>query len=222
MQNSYACCWRYQSGRVMSAAIIIGLAAIGIGAAVAAFLRTPTELRFKLPGPRRAAGVEYAEQYTFKERVRLMLMALIFGSPLALLWHFWAKPRWMAFAESSPCYEFWGISGVTVFFYVLYVGLPLLLALLVAIFISRRGAKILRDGQVPYRNEKTLHLTRIRRGRSAVFVGWGHLLAPLLWVALAVWAEQHAEALSSGFTGEGFDYSQCPAGAGATIESWKN
>src|SRR5690606_7497780 len=74
-------------------------------------------------------------------------------------------PRWADFANMSPCYELWGISGVTILFHALFVGIPLLSALAVAVLISRRGLKILRDVQVPYQGEKVFRLTRIKRGR---------------------------------------------------------
>ena len=60
----------------MNAEIIIGLALMGVGAAVVAFLRTPAELRYKQPEPMKEAGAEYAEQYSRTERVRFILIGL--------------------------------------------------------------------------------------------------------------------------------------------------
>lgn len=198
----------------MNAEIIIGLALMGVGAAVVAFLRTPAELRYKQPEPMKEAGAEYAEQYSRTERVRFILIGLALNGSLFLLWKYWALPRWADFANMSPCYEFWGISGVTILFHALFVGIPLLSALAVAVLISRRGLKILRDVQVPYQGEKVFRLTRIKRGRIALLAGWGHVLAPLPFVAIAVWGAPQADALRSGFTGKNFDYSQCGAKAG--------
>ena len=203
----------------MNAEIVIGLAVMGVGAAMVAFLRTPAELRFKLPEQAQVAGAEYAEQYSFKERAQFILIALALNGALFLLWKFWALPLWTDFANMAPCYELWGVGGIAVLFYSLFVGLPLLLALAAAVFISRRGVKILRDGQVPYRGGKMFRPTRIKRARIAVLTGWAHVLAPMPLVALAVWGAPHAEALSSGFTGQNFDYTQCPAGRKATAEN---
>jgi hypothetical protein len=198
----------------MNAEIIIGLALMGIGAAVVAFLRTPAEFRYKQQEPTKEAGAEYAEQYSRTERVRFILIGLAINGSLYLGWKFWALPRWADFAKMSPCYEFWGINGVTILFYALFVGIPLLSALGVAFLISRRGLKILHDGRLPYRGEKVFRLTRIKRGRTALLAGWLHVLSPLPLVAVAVWGAHQAEALSSGITGKNFDYSQCGAKAG--------
>src|SRR5690606_7497778 len=74
----------------MNAEIIIGLALMGVGAAVVAFLRTPAELRYKQPEPMKEAGAEYAEQYSRTERVRFILIGLALNGSLFLLWKFWA------------------------------------------------------------------------------------------------------------------------------------
>lgn len=200
----------------MGAEIIIGLAVLGVGAAIAAFIRTPPELRLRLPQPVRVAGVEYAEQYSFRERVRLVAVGLAIAAPVVLGWQFWARPKWIELVEHLPCHDLWGVSGVTLFWYMLYVGLPLLIALLAALFMGLRGVRILQDGQAPYRGEKTLQLSRIRRGRIAALVGWAHVLAPLPMVAVAVWGAPHAQIWSSSFSAENFDYSECHNTQGST------
>ena|SRR5690606_27608346 len=139
---------------------------------------------------------EYAELYSFKERLRLVLIGVALASVVMLWWSLWALPRWEVFVEQAPCTELWGMSGVAVVYYSLFVGMPLLFALVAAILLGRRGYRILRDRQVPYRGEKVFHPTRIRRGRRAVLMGWAHLLAPALLVALAIWGAPKAQALA--------------------------
>src|SRR5690554_1558512 len=139
---------------------------------------------------------EYAELYSFRERLRLVLMGVALAGVVMLWWSQWALPRWEAFVEQAPCTELWGLSGVAVVYYSLFVGMPLLFALVAAILLGRRGYRILRDRQVPYRGEKVFRPTRIRRGRRAVLIGWAHLLAPALFVALAIWGAPKAQALA--------------------------
>ena len=138
---------------------------------------------------------EYAELYSFKERLRFVLIGVTVGGAVWLLWNQWALPRWREFAEQSPCVEVWGLSGTAVLFYALFVGFPLLFALGTAGVLSRRGLKILRDKQVPYLREKVFRPTRIRRGRAAVLIGWAHVLSPTLFIALALWGAPKADAL---------------------------
>src|SRR5690554_533570 len=139
---------------------------------------------------------EYAELYSFKERLRLVLIGVAVAGVVMLFWSLWALPRWEAFVEQAPCIELWGLSGVAIVFYTWFVGMPLLFALVAAVVLWRRGYRILRDRQVPYRGEKMFRPTRIRRGRRAVLVGWGHLLTPALLVALALWGAPKAQALA--------------------------
>src|SRR5690606_5283160 len=139
----------------MGAEIIIGLAVLGVGAAIAAFVRTPPEFRLRLPQPVRVAGVEYAEQYSFRERVRLVAVGLAIAAPAVLGRQVRLRPKWIGLVGQLACHDLWGVRGVVRFGYMLDVGLALLVALLAALFIARRGVMVLHDGQVPYRDEKT-------------------------------------------------------------------
>lgn len=145
---------------------------------------------------------EYAEVYSFKERLRLVLIGVAVAGVLMLVFDQWGLPRMEAFVAQAPCTQVWGISGVALVFYGWFVGAPLLFALVAAAFLWRRGFRILRDRQVPYRGEKMFRQTRIRRGRWALLIGWLHLLAPALFVALAIWGGVQAKALVEGMDSE--------------------
>lgn len=142
---------------------------------------------------------DYAELYTRAERVRFVGIGLAVHAVLFVLWTSWGLPWWEAFAERAPCVEFAGIDGVTLLFHALFVGLPLLMTLAFMLLISRRGLRILRDQQVPYRGEKVFRPTRIRRGRIARLIGWAHVLSPLPFVIFTAWGASQAATLSTGF-----------------------
>jgi hypothetical protein len=152
---------------------------------------------------------EYAAQYTRKERVKFLLLALTLGGAIMLVWKAWALPHWVEFVEKSPCYQVFGISGTAVVFYALFVGLPLVSALLAVMLFSWRGVKILRDKQVPYSGEKVFRPTRIRRGSIAVIVGWVHVLTPVPFLAISLWGAAQAKVLTANFKADSFDYSKC-------------
>src|SRR5690606_8898856 len=192
-------------------ALITGLAALGIGTAVLAFLRTPRPQRFGLPQPRRKPGVEYAELYSLKERLRLFALAAGGLGVLYLVGKLWLLPSLRGFLDHPPCYTLAGIDGTTLLFHGLFTGLPLAMALLAATLIAPRGLRILRDGQVPTRGEKTFHLTPIRRGGLARLIGWAHLLAPLVPLLLAAWGAWQTERMLAEVDLTRFDYSRCPA-----------
>ena len=138
---------------------------------------------------------DYAELYTPRERLRWVAGGLAIYAAGYLLWTRWALPHLSAFAGNARCIDVWGVPGSHVLLYTLFVGMPLMLTLLTAIFISRRGLRVLRDGQSPYRGEKVFRRTRIKRGRSARVIGWAQLLAPLWFVAIALWGATAAHAL---------------------------
>lgn len=138
---------------------------------------------------------DYAELCSLRERLRFVALGLIVFGAVYLLWQHWGLPRWEAFASNPQCYRLWGVEGVSLLFYGLFVGLPLSLALLGGLLSSRRGLRVLRDGQSPYRGEKVLRRTRIRRGNAARLIGWVQLLAPLGFVFIALWGAGAAHQL---------------------------
>lgn len=155
---------------------------------------------------------DFAEQYTKRERLRFVLVWLVLGGAFMIGWKGWILPRWAEFARTSHCYEVAGVSGVAVVFYTVFVGLPLFLALCVAMLMTRRGLKILRDKQEPYKGEKVFRPTRIKRGSAAVRAGWLNVCAPLLFVAMTIWGATRAHELSTSFDPKKVNYSDCRSG----------
>jgi hypothetical protein len=139
---------------------------------------------------------EFAEEYSFRERVRLCAVGLVVGGVFVLLWKLWLLPAFAAFAASAHCRSVFGMAGTTVLWYGLFVGFPLFLALVLACTEGRRGVKILRDGQSPPMGVKVLRPTRIKRGAAARRVGYLRLLAFTPFVAIAIWGSFQAESLS--------------------------
>ena len=95
-------------------------------------------------------------------------------------------------------------------------------AVVVGLTMSRRGYKILRDGQMPAVGEKVFRPTRIKRGASARLAGYAYLLAFTPFVVLALWGHGQAAALSSKH--DRVDQAACKrnsvtAGAGIVVES---
>jgi hypothetical protein len=138
---------------------------------------------------------EYAEQYKPGERLTFVLLAIVLGGGFMTAWHIWVTPLWSEFAQNSACYKFAGIGGTAWVFYTLFVGLSLSSAIVTMMLFGRRGAKILRDGQIPYKGEKVFHRTKIRRGRAATAAGCLHVLSPLVFIAIAAWGVGQARAI---------------------------
>lgn len=164
---------------------------LGIGAAAIAFARTPPEFRYKHSAPVDDSAA-YAEQYTFRERVKLIAVALGIFVPLVLATELWVFPALREFADTSYCYEWLGVNGTTLLMYGLFVGLPLASALVMGVPVALYGARIIRDKQIPPRGQKVFKRTRIRRGTVASAAGWAHQLPLVFFIGLAAWGEVQA------------------------------
>ena len=191
-------------------AVVIGLAALGVMAAVIAFLQTPPELRYRRQEPVED-GAKYAEQYTTRERVRLVAIALGVVLPLMGVAELWALPALEEFAEASYCYEWYGVSGTAVLIYGVFVGLPVLGALIIGMPEAYYGIRMIRTKQNPPPGTKVMTRTKIRRGRRAVAVGYANLLPLVFFVGLAIWSEGQAEKILSGFQPTDTLLSECPS-----------
>lgn len=155
----------------------------------------------------------FAELYTVAERVRLLVGGVTVGLAVIATGRLWLFPWLTRFAGSAPCRTVWGINGATLLWWGLFVGIPLIAALLVAATLGRRGVRILREGQVPPRHVKVMRPTRIQRGGRARTIGYLHLLAWTPLLALAVWGGVQAVEMQQRLPYSAFP---CPAGTGPT------
>jgi hypothetical protein len=130
---------------------------------------------------------EFAEEYGFRERVRLALFGLATGAAIILAFKLWLLPAFIGFLATARCQSVFGMPGSMVISYSLFVGLPVLLALVFAFVGGIHGLRILRDGQCPPIGAKVLRRTRIRRGVAARRVGYLSLLLFAPFLALAIW-----------------------------------
>lgn len=139
---------------------------------------------------------EFAEEHTPAERIRFVVIGTLIGALVVISSKAWLFPWIREFATSAPCRTVFGIEGLTVLWYALFVGLPLQAAVLVAATFGWRGYKILRDDQFPPAKEKVYRQTRIRRGSKAKRIGYLHLAAFLPLLALTLWGGFQAAELS--------------------------
>ena len=141
-------------------------------------------------------AAEFAQEYSKAERVGFLVFGISAGAALLLASKFWLLPWLRVFAASAPCREVMGVSGVTVLWYGLFVGVPLFGAAVVGITMSYRGYRVLRDGQLPPVGDKVFRPTRIKRGGAAKMAGYAYLLAFVPFLMLAIWGSGQAGTLS--------------------------
>jgi hypothetical protein len=139
---------------------------------------------------------EFAEQYSTTERIRFVVVGAASGALLAGAGTYWLFPWLREVSASAQCRTLFGNNGATLLLYGLFVGVPLVAALVIACTFGRRGFRILRDGQLPPLREKSFRPTRIRRGSSARRIGHLHVMAFMPFIAIALWGCFQATALS--------------------------
>lgn len=107
---------------------------------------------------------EFAQEYSKKEKIYILGKYLSIALAVVLLSEYWLFPAINVFAENSACLEYFGVNGFVIFWYSVFVRIPLFSAFVMWWFIGRIGIRILRDGQVPPKGEKVFHPTKIIRG----------------------------------------------------------
>lgn len=110
---------------------------------------------------------KFAPEYSKKERIVLMLKHAAWAIPLFVITKFVFLPWFEVYAENAHCYRYGNITGTQVVFYGLFVGLPLLSAILVFLLEGPNCIKILRFAQSPLPGEKVFKPTKYVYGFRA-------------------------------------------------------
>jgi len=140
---------------------------------------------------------EYALEHSEAYRRRYVAVVItLFACALAAskLWLFPALQQFMSMAHER-CVM--GIAGTRVLANGVLVGLPLLVAVILAVTLGGRGARILLAGQVPLPGEKVFKKTPVRRGAVARWIGVCHVLVCALPMAIAAWGMLHSDTLNA-------------------------
>jgi hypothetical protein len=166
--------------------IIYGFALIGIIGVIIAFIKTPKEQWFGLPKHEKEEGVDYAPEYTKKERIVIMFKNAAWALPLFVIAKFWFFDWLSEYSKNAHCYNYGNINGVHLVFYGLFVFMPLSFAAALFLTEGLRGIKVIKLGQFPLPNEKTFRPTKYRYGIAAKIQPIGIFASILLLTALSV------------------------------------
>ena len=108
-----------------------------------------------------------APEYTKRERIVLVVKHLAWVAPLFAVSKLWFFPWLESYAAKAHCYKYGLFTGVHVVFYGVFVGLPLLSAIIVFILEGRRSIRVIQLGQNPLPNEKVFKTTKYSYGLKA-------------------------------------------------------
>lgn len=175
--------------------IFIGISLIAIAVAVIAFIRTPKERWFGEPGYKEE-GVDYAPEYTKRERIEIALKNLAWAIPVVFICEFWLFDWFAEYSNNANCYKYGSINGVHLVFYGLFVFMPLLFAIILCLTEGRRSIKVFRLGQNPLPNEKVFSTTSYKYGLAAKAQPIVVLSVMLFLIGLSVWGGFQAHDLT--------------------------
>ncbi|TCI05283.1 hypothetical protein EZV61_04815 [Corallincola luteus] len=151
---------------------------------------------------------EFADEYSKPEKLKRVSLYIVAGGIVFITHQQWVFPfvRW--YAETAPCHSLFGYAGLTVLWFSLFVGLPLICAFIVGAVAVPLGVKSFADGQYPPKNHKVYTPTKILRGRKARAKSLTLLSLPLFFMAISVWGYLQANQMPQEIP-EGFDYRVC-------------
>lgn len=150
-----------------STVVILGLAALGIVSAIAAFLTTPKEKRYKYPKFVYEEGVNYAPEYTARERLRKILFILSWVTPALIAYKLWFLPWLGEYAAQAHCDNYGPFTGVHIMFYGIFIGLPASMGIVFFTLEGKDILKIYRLGQYPLPTRKVFRPTKYVYGFRA-------------------------------------------------------
>lgn len=129
---------------------------------------------------------EFAPEYSKKERLVLLLKHMTWAVPLFAITKYLFFPWLEVYAENAHCYTYGKITGTEVVFHGLFVGLPLMSAIIILLMEGRRCINILNLGQDPLPGEKVFMPTKYRYGFRAKSKAYIFILVVLFLIGLSI------------------------------------
>src|SRR4051812_28081857 len=139
---------------------------------------------------------EYAPTYSREERIRNALIGFGIACAVVFACNFVLFPKLLMLVDHVECQTVFGMSGVALVLWMVFVGLPLASAISLGAFVVPRAVAAIRARQYPAPGRKVNRPMLIRRGRPAVLHGWFELSFIGFFVAIAVWGAFQAAAIS--------------------------
>ncbi len=120
----------------------------------------------------------------------------------------WVFPFISWYADTAHCHSPLGYSGISVLWYSLFVGMPLLCAFIIGVVTVSIGYKGITQKQFPSKGMKVYKLTKILRGWKGDLKSAFHLSIPALLILLSIWGYFQVDKMPHE-VGKGVNYSVC-------------
>ncbi|WP_163132178.1 hypothetical protein [Agarivorans sp. Alg241-V36] len=135
-------------------------------------------------------------------------MALLLGVLAYIINDKWYLPFINWYVDTAHCHTPFGYSGISVVWYALFVGLPLLCAIVIGPFTAPIGYKGLIQKQFPPKGFKVFKPTKIIRGWKSSLMSVIQLLIPIVLIIFSIWGYFQVDKMPSKAP-ENIDYSVC-------------
>lgn len=123
--------------------------------------------------------MDYAPEYTKREKIKLIALFMGLGAILIAAGKLWLFPSITRLAEQPHCYSLFGLNGADYLWHLLLIGIPISIFLIFAITMLPMALKGLMQAQFPPQGYKVFKPTPIRKGMS------GQLMAGLLMLVIS-------------------------------------
>ena len=154
---------------------------------------------------------EYTEVYTKREKIYRILIYITIAAIIILPCEKWFFPWLSWFASTAHCHELWGVSGIKLLWYGLFVGIPFVFIFPYGVYGLFRGHKIIKQKQVPLNGEKYFNKVKISKGKSAILQGYAHYIILPFAIIFMLWGYSTANDMLIESTDHKHDYSKCQA-----------
>lgn len=116
----------------------------------------------------------------------MLVRSAVWTVPLFGLTKFWFLPNFEEYAENAHCYTYGPITGLHLVFYFVFVALPLLPAVLLAVFEGPKAVQLIQVGQYPLPGHKVYSKTKYVYGARAKMRGYVLLATLVFLVGLSI------------------------------------
>lgn len=152
--------------------------------------------------------MEYAQEYTKKEKTIRILLAILLALPVFVLSVEWLNPMMKDFGKRPHCYELFDLNGADYLWHIIFIAMPALLFLFTAFALIPKGITSLKESRFPPSNVKVYRPTRVKTGAIARITAMFHLAFPLLFLAVVIWGFQQVDKMPA-FDKNTFDSQLC-------------
>lgn len=141
---------------------------------------------------------DYAPQYAGRERIARLALAGLSALATYAAHRLWLLPLVRDLGDHPGCRSVFGIDGVSALFQGLFVGVPLLAAIVLLVLQGPTLVRTLRTRTFPPPGQRTLGRVRIRRGWPALLLASMQALLIAILFVIALRGVSSARELAGG------------------------